>query len=85
MYYNQHIKKYSLLLRKSGFLFFFPCFFLVAWKRVSAQEVACFHRKKDKEHHHFGFIFNSEVLNLEVDWKEVEKIIRAIFHIIYKP
>ena len=66
----------SLLLRKSGFLFFFPCFFLVAWKRVSAQKVACFHSKKHKEHHHFGFIFNSEVLNLEVD---------SIFYIIYKP
>ena len=74
----------SLWLRKSGFLFF-SCFFSVAWKRICAQEVACFHSKKHKEHHHFGFIFNSEVLNLEVDWKKVEKIIRAIFHIIYKP
>ena len=27
MYYNQHIKKYSLLLRKLGFLFFFPVSF----------------------------------------------------------
>ena len=62
----------SLWLRKSGFLFF-SCFFSVAWKRISAQEVACFHSRNRKEHHHVVFIFNSEVLNLEVDWKKVEK------------
>ena len=63
----------SLWLRKSGFLFFFLRFLSVAWKRICAQEVACFHSKKHKEHHHFVFIFNSEVLNLEVDWKKAEK------------
>ena len=58
MYYNRQIKKSvlfsgSLWWRKSGFLFFPSSFFSVAWKRISAQEVASLHSKKYKEHHHF--------------------------------
>ena len=51
MYYNRQIKKSvlflgSLWLRKSGFLFFLSSFFSVAWKRISAQEVASLHSRK---------------------------------------
>ena len=52
----------SLWLRKSDFLFFLSSFFSMAWKRISAQEVASFHSKKHKEHHYFAFMFNYEVL-----------------------
>jgi len=81
---NQHNKKSvsfsgSLWLRKSGFLFFLSRFFSVAWKRISTQEVACFHSKKHKEHHHFVFMFNYEVPKLEVDWKKVEQKLLQLF------
>ena len=87
MYYYRHINKSvslsnKLWLRKVGLpVFFLPVSFPRSendhWKRISGQEVACFHSKKHKKHDHIILMFNYEELSLEVEWK----ISRAIFQI----
>ena len=96
MYYYRHIKKSvsfsgSLWLREVGLPVFqvsFQFLFgqkMMAWKRISAQEVACFHSKKHKNHHHIVYVqlwgtqFRSALKN---GWA---KIIRAIFHTNHDP
>ena len=76
MYYNRHIKK---SVSFSGSLWFgesrLPVFSsqslfdqkMMASKRISTQEVGYFHSKTYKKHHHIVFMFNYEVLGLEVD------------------
>ena len=43
-------------------------------KKSNAQEVACLNiTQPNSEHHHIAFMFNFEVLSLEVDCKEAEQ------------
>ena len=49
-------------------------------KKSNAQEVACLNSTQPNlDHHHIAFMFNFEVLNLEVDSKEAEQKLLALF------
>ena len=76
MYYNRHIKKsvsfsVSLWFGESRLpVFSSQSLFdekMMASKRISTQEVGYFHSKTHKKHHHIVFMFNYQVLGLEVD------------------
>ena len=49
-------------------------------KKSNAQEVACLNSTQpNSERHHIAFMFNFEVLNLEVDCKEAEQKLLELF------
>ena len=88
MYCNRHITEKSvsfsgsLWLRKAGIpVFPFQFFFgqkMMAWKKITAKKVDCFHSKKHKEHY-IVFMFNYEVLSLELDRKKVQQKLLELF------
>ena len=68
----------SLWLSRVGLpVFFFPVSFLSENNGLKENQCAgsdLFHNKKHKEDHHIVFMFNYEILSLEVDGKRLSKI-----------
>ena len=68
----------SITLAKLGFLEN-GCIMMDS-KKSNAQEVACLNSTQpNSERHHIAFMFNFEVLNLEVDCKKAEQKLLELF------